>query len=158
MKTTIKLISSIAILLSATLVSATQPNIQILADNSFVLSINEIKSEIKISIKDKYGYKLYKKNVTAEDGKFLQKFSFSNLPDGTYKLEIEDDLKVVLLAINVEDNKIVSKNVTDEKVFKPVVYKKGENVYISKFSPEKEPLKVVIYDNNYDVVYKETLD
>ncbi len=158
MKTTIKLISAVAILLSATLVSATQPNIQILADNSFVLSINEIKSEIKISIKDKYGYKLYKKNVTTEDGKFLQKFSFSNLPDGTYKLEIEDDLKVVLLSIDVTDNKIVSKEIANEKVFKPVVYKKGENVYVSKFSPEKEPLKVVIYDNNYDVVYKETLD
>jgi hypothetical protein len=58
----------------------------------------------------------------------------------------------------VEDNKIVSKKIADEKVFKPVVYKKGENVYVSKFSPEKEPLKVVIYNNNYDVVYKETLD
>jgi hypothetical protein len=158
MKTTMKLISAIALLLSATFVSATQPNIQILADNSFVLSINDIKSEIKISIKDKYGYKLYKKSVNKEDGKFLQKFSFSNLPDGTYKLEIEDDLKVVLLAIDVEDNKIVSKKIADEKVFKPVVYKKGENVYVSKFSPEKEPLKVVIYNNNYDVVYKETLD
>jgi hypothetical protein len=121
-----KLISAIALLLSATFVSATQPNIQILADNSFVLSINDIKSEIKISIKDKYGYKLYKKSVNKEDGKFLQKFSFSNLPDGTYKLEIEDDLKVVLLAIDVEDNKIVSKKIADEKVFKPVVYKKGE--------------------------------
>ncbi len=158
MKTTMKLISAIALLLSVTLVSATQPNIQILADNSFVLSINEIKSEIKISIKDKYGYKLYKKIVKAEDGKFLQKFSFSNLPDGTYKLEIEDDLKVVLLAIDVEDNKIVSKKIADEKVFKPVVYKKGENVYVSKFSPEKEPLKVVIYNKDYDVVHAETLE
>jgi hypothetical protein len=42
MKTTMKLISAIALLLSATFVSATQPNIQILADNSFVLSINDI--------------------------------------------------------------------------------------------------------------------
>ena len=157
MKTTMKLITAIAFLLSTTFVFATQPKLQVLADNSFVLSINEIKSEVKIRIKDKYGYKLYRKSLKAEDGKFLQKFSISNLPNGTYKLEIEDELKTITLDLNIEDNKIVNNEVTDKLVFKPVVYKKGENVYVSKFSPEKEPLKVVIYNGNFDVVHKETL-
>jgi hypothetical protein len=36
MKTTMKSISAIVLLLSATLVSATQPTLHVLADNSFV--------------------------------------------------------------------------------------------------------------------------
>ena len=44
-----------------------------------------------------------------------------------------------------------------EREDRGVFYRKGENVYLSKFSPEKEPLKVVIYNSEYDVVYKETL-
>ena len=158
MKTTMKLIAAVAFLLSATLVYATQPRLQVLANNSFVLSIDDIKSEVKICIKDKFGFKLFKKNLKAEDGKFLQKFSISNLPDGIYELEIEDDLKVVSLAIEVKGDGIVNKTVANKRVFKPVVFKKGENVYVSKFSPEKEPLKVVVYNENHDVVYKETLE
>jgi len=158
MKTIMKSIIAVVLFLAtSTLALATQPKLQIVADNSFILSINDLASDIKISIKDKYGYKLYKKSIKAEEGKFFQKFSISTLPNGTYKLEIEDELKVVTLALTIENNKIVGQEVAGQKDFKPVVYKKGENVYVSKFSPEKEPLKVVIYNSEYDVVYKETL-
>jgi uncharacterized protein YxeA len=159
MKTILKSITAVALFVAtSTFALATQPKVHILENNSFILSINDIKSGVEVSIKDEYGYKLYKKSLKAEDGKFLQKFSFSNLPNGTYKLEIEDDIKVVNLAIEVKDNQIVRKTVANEKVFKPVVYKKGENVYVSKFSPEKEPLKVVIYNESNDVVHTETLE
>ena len=158
MKNIVKSIATVALFLAATtLASATQPKLQFISDNSFILSINDLSSDLKISIKDKYGYKLYKKSVKAEDGKFLQKFSINALPNGIYKLEIEDELKIVTLALNIENNKITSQEIVNQNTFKPVVYRKGENVYLSKFSPEKEPLKVVIYNSEYDVVYKETL-
>ena len=158
MKNIVKSIATVALFLAATtLASATQPKLQFISDNSFILSINDLSSDLKISIKDKYGYKLYKKSVKAEDGKFLQKFSINALPNGIYKLEIEDELKIVTLALNIENNKITSQEIVNQNTFKPVVYRKGENVYLSKFSPEKEPLKVVIYNCEYDVVYKETL-
>ena len=158
MKNIVKSIATVALFLAATtLASATQPKLQFISDNSFILSINDLSSDLKISIKDKYGYKLYKKSVKAEDGKFLQKFSINAMPNGIYKLEIEDELKIVTLALNIENNKITSQEIVNQNTFKPVVYRKGENVYLSKFSPEKEPLKVVIYNSEYDVVYKETL-
>lgn len=158
MKTILKSILAVALFLSMTnLVLASQPTIHVVDDNTFVLSINKVTSDLKITFKDKYGYKFYKQNVKANEEKFMKKFSVESLPTGTYTLEIEDPMQVINLSVKIEDNKIVRNEITNEKTFKPVVYKKGENVYISKFSPDKQPLQVTIYNSDYEVVYEEKL-
>lgn len=158
MKTLTKSILAVALFLAMTsLANATQPIIKVIGDNSFILSIDKFTSDLNISIKDKFGYKLYKKEVKSEDGKFMKKFSFESLPNGVYNLEIEDNLQIITLPVVVENNKIVRNEIAHEKVFKPVVYIKGENVYVSKFSPEKQPLQVTIYNSDYEVVFEEKL-
>lgn len=158
MKAILKSILTVALFLAMTnLVLATQPTIHVVGDNTFILSINKVTADLKITFKDKYGYKFYKQNVKASDENFMKKFSVESLPAGVYTLEIEDPMQVINLSVKIEDNKIVREEIANEKVFKPVVYKKGENVYVSKFSPDKQPLEVTIYNSDNEIVYEEKL-
>ena len=158
MKIIIKSIIAVVVFFAATnFVNATQPVLNVIGDNTILLSIDKLSSDIKINLTDKYGYSLYSENVKAEKDQFRKRISVEALPNGIYKLEIEDNLQVVSLSIKIEDNKIVGNEIGNELNFKPVVYKKGENIYISQFTLEKEPLKVVIYNGEDEVVFEETL-
>lgn len=160
MKTTMKSILAVVLFFSVSnlvVAQTAQPTIHIVSDNAFILTVNKLSSDLQVKFNDKYGYKLYKENVGKEALTYQKKFSLQPLPDGPYNLEIEDDLQIVNLSLEVKDSKIVHNQVADAKTFKPVVYKKGANVYVSKFSPEQAPMRVIIYNDNFDVVHDETL-
>ncbi len=160
MKTTMKSILAVVLLITVTnlvVAQTAQPTLHVVSDNAFILNVNKLTSDLKVKFTDKYGYKLYKENVDKDALTYQKKFSLQALPNGPYELELEDELQIVTLSLAVKDNKIVRDEIANAKTFKPVVYKKGEHVYVSKFSPEQEPMRVIIYNNNYDVVHDETL-
>jgi hypothetical protein len=160
MKTTMRSILSVVLFLTVTnlaMSQAAQPTLHVVSDNAFILTVDKLSSDLKIKFQDKYGYKLYKENVANDALNYQKKFSLQSLPDGAYKLELEDDMQIVTMNLEIKDSKITQDEVANAKVFKPVVYKKGENVYVSKFALNQEPMRVIIYNDNYDVVHDETL-
>jgi uncharacterized protein YxeA len=160
MKTLMKSILAVVLLITVSTLAVAQtaqPTLHVVSDNAFVLTVNKLSSDLKVKFQDKYGYRLYKENVDKDALTYQKKFSLNKLPDGPYNLELEDELQIVTLSLAVKDMKIVRDEIANAKFFKPVVYKKGEHVYVSKFSPEQEPMRVIIYNNNYDVVHDETL-
>jgi len=118
---------------------------------------NDLESAI-ISIKDLNGISFYSEKVKKSQKEYIRTFDLTALPNGTYVVEIEGDVKVVAYDIFVAEDKI-SSTIGDKKItFKPLVYVRNNRVFVTKFNPELAPLNITIFNSKDEVVYAETLE
>ena len=93
-------------------------NLHVLKANGKVITfaLNQVK-KASLSIYDKSGTLIYSENASGKDG-ILRTFSLEEFPEGTYFLEVEDNVKKVRHEITVTDGTSVLSKKAVSSVYK----------------------------------------
>ena len=119
------------------------------------LTLNNFDKAIKFSIKDNEGLVLY--SETFEKEVFSKKFNLATLPVGNYYFEIDSYTKIKTIPVYVDAVKVILNENNSTVYFKPMVRLSNNTVLISKLSLNNAPLKVVMYDQNFNVIYMDEI-
>jgi len=158
MRTIKNLMIAIALLLTVNnSIFATETNIQVVGKKTFVLSIQMPTSALTIRLIDNNNVDLYNQSVNTVSSDYKQKFDLSSLPNGVYKLKVEDVIKVTTVLVKIENDKIVSNDMVTEATIKPAVFVRGQNLYVNGIASVENPIQLNIYQAGYGLVYNELL-
>lgn len=111
---------------------------------------------LSISIKDTQGYELFSEQYA--NAQIRKQYDMSQLPFGTYFIEIEGETKLFKYQISSRKNGfdlLLDRSIV---LFKPVIRKAGKDVFISMLSLENTFLKLRFYDENDRLIYNERLE
>jgi len=86
-------------------------------------------TKASLSIYDKEGNLIYSENASGKHG-ILKTFSFEEFPEGTYILEVEDNVKTTKHEITITDNKTVLSSKAISSVYKAGVSAKNTSVAV----------------------------
>ena len=119
------------------------------------LTLNNVKQGHKLKIIDANGTVLYKEQIKIS-GEYSKGFDLTMLPNGNYIFELDKDVEIKSIPFKVMSNEVVFDKKSESSVFKPVVFKKGERIYISRYSIDENPLECKIYyEDNVDYISSE---
>ncbi|KAF2335064.1 DUF3244 domain-containing protein [Flavobacterium daemonense] len=93
-------------------------NVHVLKTNGKLITfaLNQVK-KANVAIYDKDGTLLYSESASGKDG-ILRTFDLTEFPEGTYYLEVEDNVKKVKHEITITDEKTVLSSKAISSVYK----------------------------------------
>jgi hypothetical protein len=109
-----------------------------------ILKLNKVKEGHRLVIKDANGVILYKEYIK-DSGAYSKEFDLTELPDGKYVFEIEKDVEINIIPFKVVSSKVTFNKEEESTIYKPVVFKRGDLVYISRSNFTELPLEYKIY-------------
>ncbi|GAA3571075.1 T9SS type A sorting domain-containing protein [Snuella lapsa] len=112
-----------------------------------IITLNNLKEGNQISIKDANGIIMFKESIQ-ETGTYTKGFDLTSLPNGMYFFEVEKGFEIKIIPFVVESNNVTFEKENSTTIFKPIVRKKNNRLYISKLAPNFEPLHISIYSNS----------
>ncbi len=160
MKNTVKILFWVTLIVSVTFsyagVSDSQLEVNMIGDKTFSLTLNsEIDGNVQVLLRNRKG------NVVTEqafkDGVTTVEFDLNKVKEGSYHLELIDAKEMVLMPVEVAENKVKIKEDEKEIYSFPVIFQKGEMVTVSKWAPKRERISVLILDPDRELVHVETL-
>jgi len=132
---------------SATVFAGTTPTITTDGSKTFIVDATEWKSEkVSVEIIDNKGVRIFEDTYSTEKGK---RFNFENLPNGSYSIILENDLKSIEQEFVITSNEV---ELLPNKIttFKPVINVAENHIDLNYFS-NSNSVSVAIYDNNEDI-------
>jgi hypothetical protein len=120
------------------------------------LTFKNVKKESILFIKDSENLILYKELIHLT-GDYTKGFDLSSLPNGSYYFELNGNIVIRVIDFKVESNVVYLGKAKEKKYFKPIVYKKGKKVHVSKLYLDTKELEIKIYFNNNDLVLSEKI-
>jgi len=145
-----------AVMLLSANAFAFEDSLKVNTEKSFNLVLSDVSNSTQITLKDKHSNILFKQSINKGES-FAKTFNMELLAEGKYFVEIENETKIKVIALEVKQDEVVSNTSPANEIFKPVVNGKGAVVYVSQFSPEKAPLYIAIYNNRNELIHEETL-
>ncbi|MFD1314513.1 hypothetical protein [Namhaeicola litoreus] len=158
MKTIIKNTFVLALMLSATMIMARDienpknESIEKIAPVKF----SNLKKGTLISIKDQNGIRIYKEEVK-KDGNYAKSYNLSSLPEGNYKIEVEDKSMVKVIPLEITQSGVTVITDLEYIIMKPVVIAKDNMVTVSKLSFSKDNFTISIQNGSGDLIYSESI-
>jgi len=119
------------------------------------VEFKNVKKGQTLTIKDESGTTIYTQ-VIKNSGNYAKIFDFTALKNGFYTTELEKDFEYLVKKIEVKNGIVTFLKEGETTIFKPVIRKEKDLVYISKISFNQKPLKLTLYYNN-EVIKSETL-
>lgn len=120
------------------------------------LTYDYVKKGSVLSIKDQNGLILFKE-IIKEDGSYSKGFDLTSLPDGSYVFELDKEVEISLIPFKVSNNEVIFNKQEQMVINKPIVINKNNMIFLSKLSLEEQPMEVLIYYENGDMVLSEKL-
>ncbi|UOB16933.1 hypothetical protein [Abyssalbus ytuae] len=115
-------------------------------DKVITFAISKISSPVYVSFKDAEGSVVYSDTYKL-DKPTLKKYSFEEMAEGDYYLEVETDVKVEKYLIVVDSKGAELYEAYDKVYHKPVaIAKSNRKVFVSKLNLSKDDLKISVYD------------
>jgi hypothetical protein len=105
-------------------------NLHVLKANGKVITfaLNQVQ-KASLSIYDKSGTLIYSENASGKEG-ILRTFSLEEFPEGTYFLEVEDNVKKVRHEIKITDDASVLSNKAVSSAYKANTVAKSTSVVV----------------------------
>jgi hypothetical protein len=120
-----------------------------------VLVLENVKKGHQLKIIDANGIILFKEQIN-KSGNYVKNFDLTVLPDGNYFFELDKDCEIRVTPFKVVNNTVTFNKTNEQTVFKPIVHKRRNTVYVSRFSFTKNPLSFKIYyENNPEYIIQE---
>lgn len=159
MKNLIKTSVFVGILLTSVIVSATSndPYVRVstISSKTFNFGLLNFDGKINVYIKDTEGEVLFNENY--KGSYYSKNFDFSDMPNGEYFVEIDGQTKITTIPFNVSNHSVNFKNEFKKDLFKPVVRRDGNDIYITKLALKNEALQIAIFDENNNLLHIEEL-
>lgn len=127
--------------------------------NKVWIGLNLAKVGEQLSIKDVNGTVLYNE-IIEEKGVYSKGFDLTSLPDGEYVFELDRDVKISSIPFSVKSGLVKFYKEKETTIFKPVLIRKNNLVYLTKLALNNEPLTVKVYftsSNNKQLMFSEKI-
>ncbi|MFB9053130.1 hypothetical protein ACFFVB_08555 [Formosa undariae] len=130
--------------------------------SEITLTLNHVKEGQLLSIKDNYGYALYKSTISTS-GAYNNTFDLTALPNGNYSFEHEKGLEIKIIPFTVSNEEVVFNKEEEKSIFKPSVKFKDHTVFLTQLDLNKEDVEVNIYYSsnasysNDELIYSEKI-
>ena len=131
-------------------------SVQVNKEKSFDLVLSQVSNSTQITLKDKHDNILFETTIDKGEA-FSKTFNLELVADGTYTVEIENETKIKVIGLVVEENAVYTAESMKSETYKPVLTEKGSIVYLNQFAPDNAPLYVAIYNNRNELIHEETL-
>jgi len=118
-------------------------------------ALNQVK-KVTLSLYDSDEVLIHTENVSAKQN-INRTYDLNQLPEGTYFLEAETELKVARYEITVTGTKAILSKKAISEVYKPVVVSKNGMVSVNIQNTYKSPVSMKIYDAQDNEVYNGNL-
>lgn len=150
------LILAMTVMASVTYATGDETYIKVKSSKSFSLHYNK-EGKIRVAITDVNGTILHT-DRSGKHSKYLKTFSLSELPIGTYYLEIENDQKISTYEVHVyPDTLLINKDEVVE-FYKPTIQQKEDNqLDLSMLKTTNDPMYVYILNNSNDLIDQHTV-
>jgi hypothetical protein len=112
--------------------------------------------KIDLSIYDAEGKMIHSENVNSPKS-VNRTYDLNALPEGTYFLEAESDLKVSRYEISVVGETALLSSDAVSEVYKPTFLNKNGLVWVNVLNLDKSPVSIKIYDNEFNEIYDSAL-
>ena len=124
----------------------TYANVTIISKKTKAVKVvfENVEKNHSLTVIDSQGVILHKENVSS-NGHLVKFFDFSSLKDGKYQIQVDKEFEVLVKNIEIKKNTVLLNDDLDEVVFKPVVMKKNNFVFISRINFDKTPMHVSIF-------------
>ncbi|MCB0836363.1 MAG: hypothetical protein KDE26_18280 [Bacteroidetes bacterium] len=161
MKILLRTLTTVMLFAMVAIATAKEPlpafKFEIVDANSFVLYLNnQGGTNVKVSIKDQRNTVLYADELIAEIGA-AKKYNMSNLPFGSYIVEIENELAITEHEISLTREGLA---ITKENVNyfpKPLIVENGPYADLMFSDIESGPVKVKFFSPDASIIFSETL-
>jgi hypothetical protein len=114
-------------------------------------------SKTQVQLKDEKGQILHQM-VSDNNEKLAKKFDLNALPAGNYTLEVENKTSFSTTPVKVSTEGVTVISADQVMIVKPVIRQNGNKLDIIMPGEDMSAVSVVIYNENYDTLYKETLN
>ena len=135
------------------------PNLKIINSGKKIFKLigGDAKStSVTIRIFDEEGFNLLEEKV-ALDGRHSKSYDFSNLPKGTYEVEIEDAAAFrKYIVTTTSDNLNIVEN-GEEKIYKPIISLKDNFVLLNMLNLNSKDISITINNNSGEEIYAEEI-
>lgn len=109
-----------------------------------VITFENVKKGHQLVIKDANLLVVYKEFIQ-KNGNYAKGFDLTSLPDGNYYVELDKDVKIVVIPFTVTSNKVAFKKEKETVIYKPTVRLQDNYLFVSRLSLAVAPLKVKLY-------------
>ena len=142
----------------STYAGSTEFNLKDNDKNITNLRFENVRKGSTLIIKDLEGIVLYKE-VIEKTGDYSKGFDLTSLPNGDYLFELDSELKIVVVPFKVNSSEVVFNKESEESIYKPVLIKKNQMVYVWKAESDPSSLAYKIYyADNDDLVLSERFE
>mgnify|MGYP001173283106 FL=1 len=133
-------------------------DLEIISSNnySFVIQLSDVKYDTKCLLLNQRGEILYKENI-ASTNIFQRSLNLMELPDGNYKLQIEDNYKIVTTILTKSKGRVVTTNEDKNTTFKPQIMLKNKQLNVSLLALNNEKLEISIIDEEKNIISEKKL-
>ena len=133
-------------------------DLEIISSNnySFVIQLSDVKYDTKCLLLNQRGEILYKENIASTDI-FQRSLNLTELPDGNYKLRIEDNYKIVTTILTKSKGRVVTTNEDKNTTFKPQIMLKNKQLNVSLLALNNEKLEISIIDEEKNIISEKKL-
>ncbi|MFB9051897.1 hypothetical protein ACFFVB_02285 [Formosa undariae] len=126
------------------------------------LTLNDVQPGQVLNIKDKEGILLYN-TIIKKSGSFSGLFDITELPNGTYHFEHENENFIKHIPFTVSLGQVNFDRANEKSVFKPITRIKNNLIYLSKLDLDKKNVVIDIYytsniENKYQLLHSENIE
>ncbi|AXG69135.1 hypothetical protein KORDIASMS9_01354 [Kordia sp. SMS9] len=109
-----------------------------------VITFDNVKKGHQLVIKDANLLIVYKESIQ-KNGSYAKGFDLTSLPDGNYYVELDKDVKIVVIPFTVASNKVTFDKKNETVIYKPTVRLEDNYLFVSRLSLDVAPLKMKLY-------------
>jgi hypothetical protein len=125
-------------------------------NNATLVEMSNVESShFEITLRDKFGDKIYSFETSVPSFGLNKKYDFSTLENGTYWYSVDVNKQKTLKKLNVKDGKVAIEQV--RKSIEPHFIHDGEMLKFSFINPQMEKVGFYVYDSNSGLLAKADL-
>lgn len=137
-----------------------KPSLKILNSERKVVTIildNAKSTPVSIRIFDEQGNNLLREEV-AISNQHSKAYNFSELPKGTYEVEIENNISIRNYTVTISRSDLKIVEMKEKEIYKPVVKTDGKFISLSMLNLDIDNVLIAIKNELGDEVYKEKVE
>lgn len=123
---------------------------------SVVFDIEQTQ-KIEVTIAAKDGEVLYQKDIQVKKGS-KRVYDLASFPDGDYTFSLVTDKEIAEYQVSMFNGKTVISEPKFTELFKPTLTKENEIITLKFENVLKEPVEILILDENSEQLYSNTFD